>query len=426
LLLAMLMHSCTSAQESSPDWYQWMGPERNGTWTTDLDKNSLKPGDLQKVWETAIGSGYCGPTTSQGKVYLMDLLDEAETGERILCLDAATGEHVWSHQYPVEYNVGYPNGPRASVLINEGRAYALGTMGDLHCLDARTGKVLWKVDGLEAYKINMPIWGLAASPLVEKDLLIVQLGGRPDACIVAFDKKTGSERWRALADEASYAAPIIIEREGERVLLCWTGDHLAGLNPTTGDVYWKIPYTSNKSVINIANPVVDWPYVYLSAFYEGSYLVKLSNKGRAGELVWRRKGESERDTDALHSIMSTPFIRNGHIYGIDSYGEFRCLDLMTGDRIWTDSTLTPYGRWSNAHFVFQDEKIWAFNEKGELVLGEVSPEGFTDLGRVKLVDPVRISPNPRGGVNWAFPAFSGRRIYARSDAKIVCWQIIDE
>lgn len=423
IMIMLLMCACGSAQEPFPDWHQWMGPQRDGTWITDLDRDTLKPGDMKKIWETEIGSGYCGPTTYDGRVFVMDLLKKEQSVERILCLDAASGDIIWTHTYPVEYNVGYPTGPRASVLIQDNRAYAFGTMGDLHCLDADTGEILWKVGGEEEYSVRTPIWGLAASPLIEDNLLIVQLGGTPDACIVAFDKKSGEERWRALSDKASYSPPIVIERNGRRILLCWTGDNLAALNPTTGDVYWKIPYTSKKSVINIANPVVDGQYIFLSSFYEGSMLVKMNSAGTSAQLLYWRKGESERNTDALHSIISTPFIKDGYVYGIDSYGEFRCLDLLTGDRVWTDSTLTPYGRWSNAHCIHQEDRIWAFNEKGELVLGEVSPEGFTDLGRVKLVDPVRISPNPRGGVNWAFPAFQGRRIFARSDAKLVCWEV---
>jgi outer membrane protein assembly factor BamB len=122
-----------------------------------------------------------------------------------------TGEKIWSHTYECKYKkVGYPNGPRAAVNINEGRAYSLGTMGHLFCLDAAEGDVLWSKDLYTEYKIRMPIWGIAASPLVEKGLVIVQIGGRDNACLVAFDKVTGEEKWRAFNDKASYSAPIII------------------------------------------------------------------------------------------------------------------------------------------------------------------------------------------------------------------------
>ncbi len=426
LLTALLFCSCSESQPlQTSNWPQWMGPQRNGVWQTDLQKSSLDSSDLRKTWEAEVGTGYSGPTVSDDRIYLMDLVGEDEKSERILCFDASTGKLNWSHAYETNYIVGYPTGPRASVLIEDNRAYSFGTMGDLYCFNAATGEVHWHVDGKQKFDISFPIWGLAASPLVEEDLLIVQMGGTPDACIVAFNKFTGETVWTALSDHASYSAPIVIEQAGKRVLVCWTGDNLAGLDPITGDVYWKVRYQRRKSVINISMPVIQWPYIFLSSFYDGSMLIQLDEKRTRASLVWERAGESERDTDALHSIISTPIIQGEYVYGVDSYGEFRCLELMTGDRVWTDSTLVPYGRWANAHFVEQDDKIWAFNELGELVLGTVSPEGFTDLGRVHLVQPVRVSPNPRGGVNWAFPAFAGRKIYARSDAKLVCWELLE-
>ncbi|MBE0652562.1 MAG: PQQ-like beta-propeller repeat protein [Bacteroidales bacterium] len=415
------------SQESHEDltWHQWMGPRRDGTWSLDLEKNSLAASDLEKKWEVPVGTGYSGPTVAKGKVYVMDYVGETLKYERVLCFDAKTGDQIWIHQYECLYSVGYPTGPRASVLIDEGRAYSFGTMGDLYCLDACSGKVLWHVDGKKDYNASIPIWGLSSSPLVEHDLLIIQMGGTPDGCLVAFEKNSGKEVWKALSDNASYSSPIVIEQAGKRVLVCWTGDNVAGLNPSNGEIYWKIPFDRRKEVINIPTPVYSEPYLFLSSFYDGSMLITLDEKTQAADLVWKRVGENERKTDALHCCISTPIIQDGYIYGIDSYGEFRCLDLKNGNRIWTDSTLVPYSRWANAHLIKQGEKIWAFNELGELILGKLSPSGFKDMGRHNLIQPVRVSPNPRGGVNWAHPAFSGRKIYARSDAMLVCYEILE-
>lgn len=402
-----------------------MGPERSGYWELDLQKESLDASDLKKMWEVPISQGYCGPTVANGKVYLMDYVGESVKSERVLCFDAGTGDLIWTHEYERPYSmVGYPTGPRASVLIDENRVYSFGTMGNLYCLDANTGRELWHISGEDDYNSEIPVWGLASAPLIEKNHLIVQLGGRPDACLVAFDKITGKEAWRSLSDKASYSAPIVVNQAGKRVLICWTGDNLAGLDPETGQVYWKIPFKRRKGVINIPTPVYAPPYIFLSSFWDGSMLVKLDDKTLDAELVWIRAGKNEQNTDALHCCISTPVIQDGYIYGIDSYGEFRCLEMMTGDRIWTDSTLVPYGRWANAHFVKQGRKIWSFNELGELILGELSPSGFRDLGRVEIIKPVNVSPNPRGGINWAHPAFSGRKIYARSDAKLVCYELL--
>lgn len=370
-----------------------------------------------------MGTGYSGPTVADERVYLMDFHGDDLKYERIRCFNAETGEEIWTHAYECNYIVGYPTGPRASVLIEGARAYSLGTMGDLYCFDAATGEVIWYVDGEVAYNISFPIWGLASSPMVVGDLLIVQLGGTPEACIVAFDKNSGDEVWSALTDHASYVTPILIEQGKTEVLVCWTGDNVAGLDPGTGEVYWKIPYERRKLVINISTPVVEMPWLFLSSFYDGSMLIRLDEKEADASLEWVITGESERNTSALHCIISTPMIDSGYVYGIDSYGEFRCLDLPGGERVWTDSTLVPYGRWANAHLVRQADKIWGFNELGELVMGKVSPAGFTDLGRVKLLEPVPVSPNPRGGVNWAHPAFDRNRIFARSDALLAAFKL---
>ena len=162
--------------------------------------------------------------------------------ERIHCFDWRDGNELWTHTYDCPYaGVGYPDGPRASVTIDDGRAYALGTMGNFFCLDAASGKVLWQKDLADEYEIQMPIWGIAAAPLVEGDLVIVQIGGK-EACLVAFDKRSGQQRWTALDDRASYSAPIMIEQAGKRVLVCWTGDNVVGLDPQSGNVYWKHPF----------------------------------------------------------------------------------------------------------------------------------------------------------------------------------------
>jgi len=356
----------------------------------------------------------------------MDYMKKPEASERIQCFDAGSGKSLWSHEYPCEYfSVGYPTGPRASVLINEGMAYSFGTMGHLKCFDAETGKVLWQHNSVEEFNSQIPIWGLATSPLIEKDLIIVQLGGQPDACIMAFNKFSGDEVWRALSDDASYSAPEIIEQSGHRVLVCWTGDNVAGLNPGSGEVYWKIPFSPNNMIMNIASPVYAPPYLFLSAFFDGSMLIRLDQDELGAELVWHRFGENERKTEALHCCISTPIIDGDYVYGLDSYGEMRCLDLLTGDRIWEDNSLVPKDRWANVHFTRQEEKIWGFNELGDLILCRFTPEGVQEFGRVNLITPVPLSPNPRGGVCWAHPAFAGYEIYVRNDEKLVCYRITE-
>jgi len=402
------------------NWSQWRGPDRLGVWNNGPELENLSADMIQQIWSVEIGPGYNGPTVSAGRVYAMDYV---RGREQVHCFSAKDGQKLWSHSYPVTYSVGYPTGPRASVLVRDGKAYSFGTMGQLFCFDAESGEVLWGVNTLETYQVRVPIWGLASNPILLEEKLIVQLGGESGAGLVAFHKDTGKEIWRALKDEASYSAPVLIKQAGKEVLVVWTGESISGLDPSAGKVYWSLPFQPGNMIMNIADPVYDPPYLFLSGFFDGSYLLKLDQETTSAELVYHRHGENEKRTEALHCCISTPFINEGYVYGIGSYGETRCLDLLTGERIWEDLSLVPKARWANVHLVRQGDLTWGFNELGELLLGRFTPEGYVDLGRAKVIDPVRISPNPRNGICWAHPAFSGRQIIIRSDEQLTCIQI---
>ena len=175
---------------------------------------------MDPIWSVRVGPGYSGPTVALGKVYVTDRLLEPVPVERVLCFDENTGNPLWEHSYESVYRgVGYPAGPRASVVINEDRAYALGTMGHFFCLDTETGSVLWEKDLDKEYTIHMPTWGIASIPLVVDEKIIVHVSGSNNACVVAFDKRTGKELWRNLNDRAGYASPVLIEKSGTRVIV---------------------------------------------------------------------------------------------------------------------------------------------------------------------------------------------------------------
>jgi len=404
-----------------PDWPQWRGPNRDGVWRETGIVQKFSSLELPARWRTKIGPGYSGPTVAGGGVYVTDRLTSPTQAERIHCFDAMTGEHLWSYTYNCKYErVEQRDGPRASVTINEGRAYSLGTMGHLFCFDAAKGDVLWSKDLDAEYQIRMPVWGIAAAPLVEKDLLIVQIGGKDNACLVAFDKTNGQEKWRALDDQASYSAPIIIEQAGKRVLVCWTAQRIVGLDPSTGKLYWEHAFISGRISQNIATPVFQNGHLFVSSFFDGSLLLKVHPDNLAVEKVWQRKGPSERDTDSLHCCISTAIIQGDYIYGVDSYGELRCLDLHTGDRLWENLNAVPKDRWANIHLVQNADKIWMFNEHGELIISKLSPEGFHEISRAKLINPTAGQLDRRGGVCWSHPAFAYKHVYIRNDQELLC------
>ena len=402
------------------EWPQWRGPHRDGVWSETGILEAFNGPEIPIRWRVPIGSGYSGPSVADGRVYVTDRLAKPKQVERVHCFDWETGESIWSFTYECEYRIDYTAGPRANVIIHDGLAYALGAMGHLHCFDAATGTLKWKKDLNAEYNIEMPTWGIASAPIVEGSHLIVQIGGTPGACIVAFDRETGAEKWKALEDNASYSAPIVITQGGERVLVCWTGRNIAGLNPQTGSTYWRHPFPPTRMEIGIASPVFYQNELFITDFFEGSLLLKLNPDKPMMQFGWHRKGKNERNTDALHSTMSTPIRLGDYIYGVDSYGELRCLDARNGDRIWEDLTAVPKARWSNIHFIKNGDKVWMFNERGELLITTLSPDGLNIISRAKLIEPTRDQLNRRGGVTWAHPAFAYKHVFARNDKELVC------
>jgi outer membrane protein assembly factor BamB len=357
------------------------------------------------------------------RVFLTDRVTAPAQQERVLCFDRATGRALWTQAYPCVYrDIDYALGPRAAVTVAAGRAFAYGAMGHAHGLDVQDGRVLWSRDLSTEYRATINVWGVSSAPLVVGDLVIFQVGGQPDACLVALDVQTGRERWRALDGKASYSSPRLL-RQGERdLVLAWTAHWLAGVEPATGHVVWKVPYKPSKMVLNVPDPVLDEAgrKVFLTAFYDGSYLYDLKPGGGAPELLWRRSGASERKTDALHSIIMTPFIRDGHAYGVDSYGEMRCLNLANGDRRWEDTTLLPKGRWATAHFVQNGERTWITTEQGEIVIAKLTPEGFQRISSARFITPGTTLRGRDYPIAWSHPAYAQRSLFARNDAELVC------
>ncbi|MDH4238104.1 MAG: PQQ-like beta-propeller repeat protein [Phycisphaerae bacterium] len=414
-LLILSIHNGAHAA----DWPQWRGPNRDGTWKEKGILTKFTTEQLPIRWRAEISNGYSGPTVAEGRVYITDRLTSPEQVERVLCFDAMTGKPIWSYEYECKYErFEHRDGPRASVTVDDSRAYSIGAMGNLFCFDAERGNVLWSKDLNAEYKNKKPLWGIAAAPLAENDLLIVQIGGADNACLVALDKADGAEKWRALNDSASYSTPIVIEQAGRPVLVCWTAQTVVGINPMTGKLYWQHPYAQPRMSQNIADPVFHNNFLFVSSFFDGSLMLKVNPDRLSVEKLWQRKGRSETQTDSLHCCISTPLLQGDYIYGVDSYGELRCLDLHTGDRIWESLDAVSKNRWANIHMVKNQDNIWMFNESGELIISKLSPKGFHEISRTKLIKPTKGQLNR--GVCWSHPAFAYKHVYIRNDEKLIC------
>jgi outer membrane protein assembly factor BamB len=280
--------------------------------------------------------------------------------------------------------------------------------------------VLWQKDYIKDYGMEMPVWGIASAPVIYEDLAIAIVGGKPDAKVVAFDKQTGKEVWRALdsSSEQGYAQPLIIESEVPQ-LIVWHPEAVTSLDPATGKLYWEHPFRINMGM-TLATPVRTGSRLLVSSFYNGSMLFELS--GRRAAVLWRGKSQSEINTDGLHAVVNTPVIDGDYIYGICSYGQFRCLDLKTGRRVWETLEVTgEKARWASGFIVRHRDRFFINNDRGELIIAKLSPEGYREISRTHLIQPTSNPGNRRelGAVNWTHPAYANRRIITRNDREII-------
>jgi outer membrane protein assembly factor BamB len=432
------------------DWPQWLGPQRDGVWRENGILGKFPEKGPKVRWRTPIGAGYAGPAIAGGKVYITDRLLDAGTAnpqnpfarnavagtDRILCLDEATGNILWKHEYPSKYEVSYASGPRATPVVAEGKVWSLGTMGELFCLDATNGKVLWSKNFVKDFDANVPMWGFAAHPLLDGDRLICLVGGKH--VVVAFHKDTGKVLWQALsANEPGYCPPLIFEVGGKRQLIIWHPEAVAGLNPETGETYWTQVWRV-KAALSIPTPRLDHNQLFLTSFYNGAMMLQFKADDPKPIVLWKGKNwkggngtELPQNTDGIQSIMPAPYLHDGYIYGICSHGELRCLKADTGARVWESLQLTGSqkdpnkDRWNNAFLVPQGDRCFSLTEKGDLVICKLSPKGYEEISRAHILDADNHMARGRDVV-WSHPAFANKCLFARNDHEIICVSLAAE
>jgi outer membrane protein assembly factor BamB len=421
---------------AADDWPQWLGPERDSVWRETGVMESFPAGGPKQVWRAEIGAGYSGPAISGDRVYVTDRVMPENTpkpksafdasqipgAERVLCLDANDGGLIWKLEYNCPYTISYSAGPRATPIVRGGRVYALGAMGNLNCLDAKTGAVLWTNDFKESCRLKIPTWGVSANPLLDGDTLYCLAGGEGSVAL-ALDAATGKERWRALsAAEPGYAPPRIFTLAGRRQLILWHAEAVNGLEPETGRLLWAIPWKMNYGM-SIPTPRQNGDNVFFTAFYNGSLMLHFEAGKDAPSVVWRTQKMSERDTTHLNSVMATPFWEDGFIYGPCSYGQFRCVRADTGERIW--ETFAPTSgkseRWGNCFVVKNGGRFVLFSEKGDLIFAKLSQKGYEETSRAHLIEPANTDPGRP--VVWTHPAYAHRRVYLRNDKEAACFDL---
>ena len=419
----------------SDDWPQWMGPSRDGVYHEPEQLKSIPAGGLKVLWRRPIAGGYSGPAVAGGKVFVPDFVSSGGEAfndpgkraelvgvERLWCLNADSGEVLWQDSYPVQYAISYPAGPRCTPTVDGDRVYTLGAQGDLRCINASNGKLLWNLNLAKQYSATVPVWGHAAHPLVDRSRVICMVGGNEHA-VVALDKMTGRELWRALSStDAGYCPPSTIEVGGHEQLLVWTPETLATLKPESGKTIWSEPLKPSYQM-SIARPQLEGDLLFTSGIGSVSLMLRMESNGQHVKELWQ--GEQK---NSLYAANATPLIFNSVIYGSDCQtGAFMAVDAKVGALLWrtyqpiqADERRLSHG---TAFTTRQGDRFWLFNENGELILANLSREGYREIGRSKVLEPTGEAFGR--AVVWSHPAYAYKRAFCRNDKEIVCVSLED-
>lgn len=414
---------------SADDWPQWMGPKRDNVWREDGILDKFPAGGPKVVWRTPIAAGFAGPAVANGKVYVtarilakgaanpddpFDTKNKINSTERVLCLDQKTGKEVWKHDYECPYQISYPSGPRCTPTVHEGKVYTLGAMGHLFCFEADSGKIVWQKNLATEYKTKPPYWGYAAHPLIDGKKIITLAGGE-GSHLVALDKDTGKEIWKTgTQPEQGYCPVLITEAGGKRQMIVFGPKSVYSVNPESGEQYWTTPYSADSNCV-IMTPVRYGEYLFLGGYNHKNLLLKLKADTPGIEVVWK-----DKDDHGVSPVSVQPFLIDKVLYGYDDDGTMYAVELPSGKRLWQSGGpvgATPVGS-GTAFMVKNGERFFFFAETGHLVIGKLTPKGYEEIDRAKVIDPTGAAMGRR--VVWCAPAYADKKMYVRNDKEIIC------
>lgn len=384
------------------DWPQWMGPNRNGGVS---EKESIPVWDKdgpKKLWSVGVGSGWSSPVVVGNRVYL----HHRERDEEVLtALDATSGKEVFNVRQKTRYrdDFNFDDGPRATPCVHGKTIYTLGADGDLTAREVETGRQVWSRNVNTDYKVQKGFFGVATSPVVVEDRLLVNVGGK-GAGVVAFDLATGKELWKVSDDGVSYSSPVLAKIDEESLVVFFTRQGLLAVTPKKGAVRYQFEWRPRiNASVNAANPIVSGNRIFLSTSYSRGAVLLEAAKGELKE-VW--SGD-----DALSCHFNTPVLTASHLYGVDGRQEggasLRCVEFGTGKVRWSEK-----GFGCAALLVF-DRQLLALTERGELVLFEQNAKVYQELARAEVLEsPCRASP-----------AYSDGKLFARDGKRLVCLKL---
>jgi outer membrane protein assembly factor BamB len=381
-------------------WTGFRGPFRDGVYrqqsiVTDWPQSGLRP-----MWKQPVGGGYASFAIAGGRAFT---IEQRRTQEVVTAYDVDTGRELWAHGWDAEFKEWMGgDGPRATPTWADGRVYALGATGEFRVLEATTGALVWRINILDDNAApNLP-WGMAASPLVVGDLVIVLPGGPAGRSVVAYDRRTGARRWSSLNDKQAYSAPMLTTIDGLRQMLIITSRRLVSMTPEEGELLWEYPWPTAND-INASQPVILPPgnRVLLSSGYgHGAAVIEVtSSAGRFGtRLVWEHS--------RLKNRFSSSIVHDGFIYGLDET-ILTCVNADTGEVAWKG------GRYGHGQFVLASGHLLLLTEDGDLVLVRATPERHDEVARFAVLE----------GKTWNHPALDAGRLLVRNLAEMAAFDL---
>ena len=388
--------TCTLAQ----DWPQWRGASRDGK-VTGFTAPQAWPKELAQKWKTTVGSGDSTPALVGDKLYVFARQGDEEV---TLCLSAADGKEVWKDKYAAQAVTGpaarHP-GPRSSPAVADGKVVTLGACGVLSCLDAATGKVLWRKD--EFPKV-VPKFFTGMSPIIVDAVVVAHLGGQGNGAVMAFDLATGDPKWKWAGEAPMYASPVVLTADGVKQIVTLSEKSVVGLGAADGKLLWQIPFVPQGMAYNAATPIVDGQTVIFAGSGRGTKAVRIEKQGDgfAAKELW--------SNDQVAPQFNSPVLKDGLLFGLTDKGNLFCLNAKTGQTAWTDAT-----RRGGAFAAVLDagSVLLALPSNSELLVFKSGDKQYDEVARIKVAD----------SATYAHPVVAGNRIFVRDQETVTLWTV---
>lgn len=395
--LILISASCIFAQ----DWPQWRGANRDGKVTGFVAPENW-PTELTQKWEVTVGNGDATPALVGDKLYVFARQGENEVA---LCLNADNGEELWRDEYTAQAVTGAASrhpGPRSSPAVADGKVVTIGVGGVLSCLDAATGKVVWRKD---PFPKIVPRFFTSTSPMIVDGMCIAHLGKGGNGAIIAYDLKTGDEKWRWADEGPEYASPTLLTVDDTKQIVTLSAKSVVGVGVVDGKLLWQLPFAPVRRSYNSATPIVDGQTVIFTGASRGTKAVKVEKQGDGfvAKELW--------SNEEVAVQFSTPVLKDGLLFGFTNKNNLFCLNAQTGQTAWVDTNQSGSGGFGA--ILDAGSVLLALPSNSELIVLKPSDKEYTELARIKVAD----------ASTYAHPVIAGNRIYVKAGEVLTMWVI---